>query len=157
MEVRFHANMCDSSTSHVASALHTPFRSLGQCLSGPYGGAIEHLWIDLELIEDHARADGTCRHPFRFQKRVSGRSHFGLPRTEDHLNVGHYSVRPDFSVIASLPPERLMPYVLSLIYGSTAILIDKQKKLGGFDAALFRSKFLEACQHLGHRISGDEL
>ncbi len=78
MEIRFHANMCDTSTRHVATAMHAPFRSLGEFLSGDYGGTMEHLWIDLELIESHARPDGRCRHPFRLQKRVSGRSHFGF-------------------------------------------------------------------------------
>lgn len=157
METRFHANMCDTSTRHVASAMHAPFKSLGESLSGDYGGTMKHLWIDLELIESHARPDGSCKHPFRFQKRISGRSHFGLPPAPDRFNVAHYSVRPDFAIIASLPGEQLLPYVLSIIYDSTAVLLDKQKKLGGFDAVLFRERFLGACERLGCRIGGDAL
>lgn len=157
METRFHANMCDTSTRHVASAMRAPFKSLGESLTGDYGGTIEHLWIDLELIESHARPDGSCKHPFRFQKRVSGRSHFGLPPAPDHFNVAHYSVRPDFAAFASLPGEQLLPYVLSIIYDSTAVLLDKQKKLGGFNAVLFRERFLGACERLGYRIGGDAL
>lgn len=157
MEIRFHANMCDTSTRHVASALHEPFRSLGGWLKGDYGGMMEHLWIDLELIESHAREDGRCRHPFRLQKRVSGRSHFGLPPMPDHFNVGHYSVRPNFQLIASLPDAELLPYVLATVYDSTAVLLDKQKKLGGFDATLFRDRFRNSCERFGCRIAVDAL
>lgn len=157
MEVHFHANMCDSSTRHVASAMHAPFKSLGEYLTGDYGGTMEHLWIDLELIESHARPDGSCKHPFRFQKRVSGRSHFGLPPSADHFNVGHYSVRPNFEVIASLSGEQLLTYALSIIYDSTEVLLENQKKLGGFDAVLFRERFLGACERLGCRIGRDAL
>lgn len=157
MKTRFHANICDTKTRHIASAMHTPFRFLSEYLSDEYGGAMEHLWIDLELIEEHARLDGKCKHPFKFQKRVSGRSHFGLPPTQDDLNVGHYSVRSDFQVIASLSDEQLLPYVLSLFYDSTAVLLDKQKKLGGFDAVLFRNRFLESCEQLGHGICSNVL
>lgn len=157
METRFHANMSDTSTRHIASAMHAPFKSLGEYLAGDYGGTVEHLWIDLELIESHARPDGSCKHPFRFQKRVSGRSHFGLPPTPDHFNVAHYSVRPDFTVIASLPGEQLLPHVLSIIYDSTAVLLGKQKKLGGFNAVLFRERFLGACERLGCKIGSHAL
>jgi hypothetical protein len=154
MEVGIHANMCDQDTSHVATALHTPFKELGARLQDEYGGVIEHLWIDIELIESHARIDGSCRWPFRFQKRVSGRSHFGLPPIPDKFNVGQYSVRPNFQLIASLPQEQAILYALSLIYDSTIILIEKKRKLGGFDAGLFRSKFLDSCRSIGYEISG---
>lgn len=50
-----------------------------------------------------------------------------------------------------------MPYVLSLIYDSTAVLIEKQKKLGRFDARLFRNKFLDGCRSIGYAISGNPL
>src|SRR5260221_6298287 len=96
MEVSLHANMCDSTTARVASALHAPFKAIGRDLSRDYGGTINHLWIDFELIEAH----GSRRPPwsFRFQKRVGGSSPdklTGLPRGV-YENVGHYSVRPDF-------------------------------------------------------------
>ena len=154
MEVGIHAIMCDQATSPAAKALQTPFRELSALLQGEYGGVIEHLWIELELIESHAKIDGTQRWPFRFRKRVSGRSPpFGLPPIPDQFNVGHYSVRPDFQLIASLTSEQVISYALSLIYDSTTVLMEKQKKLGGFDASLFRNKFLDGCRSIGHEIS----
>ena len=99
------------------------------------------------------RTNGKSRYPFRFQKRVSGHSRLGLPAIPDRFNVGHYSVTPDFQVISSLPNEQLVPYVLSLLYNSTSVLLEKQNKLGGFNALLFRSKFLLACESLGCEIS----
>ena len=153
MEVGIHANICDQATSHVATALRIPFEELSERLRGDYGGVMEHLWIDLELVESHAGTRGKSRFPFRFQKRVSGHSRLGLPAIPDKFNVGHYSVRPDFQVIASLPTKQLVPYVLSLIYESTSVLIEKQKKVGGFDAAHFRRKFLHACESIGFKLS----
>lgn len=152
MEVGIHANMSDQGTIKVAEALRPIFSELSERLKGEYGGQIEHLWIDLELIASHAKADGKPRHPFRFQKRVSGRSHFGLPPVPDQFNVGHFSVRPDFVLITSLPTEHMISYVLSLIYNATTVLLDKQKKLGGFNGELFRNNFLGVCQNLGYRI-----
>ena len=145
MKVQLSAHMVDASTADVGSALRPIFERLGRELSGEYGGVMEHLWIDLELIESHARQDGTPQHRFRFAKRVSGgRPPFGLPPLPDWFNVGHYSVRPDFKRIASLPEQEAIEYALSLLYDSTEVLLSKQKKLGGFDAALFRERFLIA-------------
>jgi hypothetical protein len=155
MEVGIHANICNQATSHVARVLRPVFEELSKRLAGEYGGVIEHLWMDLELVESHASAVGRQRYPFRFQKRVSGRSQFGLGAIPDRFNVGHFSVRPDFKVISTLPTEQLIPYVLSLIYDATAMLLEKQGKLGGFDAALFRSKLLEAYQSLGYSLSSN--
>ena len=157
MEVGIHANVCDQTTSNVSAALTVPFKELSALLSGNYGGAMEHLWIDLDLLESHAKVDGKGRFPFRFQKRVSGRSRFGLPAIPDKFNVGHYSVKPDFKIIKSLSAERLVPYVLSLIYDSTSVLIEKQKKLGSFDAALFRRNFIQACRSIGYEVSSNAL
>jgi hypothetical protein len=150
MEVGIHANMQDQATSKIADALRPLFRDLGSRLEGDYGGLPEHLWIDLELIESHARADGKPRYPFRFQKRVSGRSHLGLPTAPDRLNVAHFSVRPNFALISSLPREQAISYAVSLIYKSSEVLLEKQKRLGGFNATLFRQRFREACQSLGY-------
>jgi hypothetical protein len=157
MEVGLHANMSDQATNHVATALYAPLKALGARLSGEYGGVMEHLWIDVDLIESHATPDGKSRFPFRFQKRVSGRSHFGLPAAPDKFNVGHYSVRPDFQLITSLPTEQIVPHVLSLIYKSTSVLFENQKRLGGFDATLFRQSFLLACEGIGCELSENAL
>lgn len=153
MEVGIHANMVDQATRRIGDALRTPFKELGARLNGDYGGVIEHLWIDLELIEGHAKADGTPRHPFRFQKRVSGRSHFGMPPIPDRFNVGHFSVRPDFGLLTSLPLQEGVPYALLLIYQASEVLLEKQKKLGGFDAALFRERFRAECRAIGFDIN----
>src|SRR6185436_2353439 len=112
-----------------------------------------HLWIDFELIRDFPE----LRPPwsFRFQKRVSGYSAqklIGLP-CPARKNVGHYSVRPDFRALLKIPRNSVAGYALSLIYASTAVLIEKQKKLGGFDACKFRSDFLAACRRHGYKIS----
>jgi hypothetical protein len=69
---------------------------------------------------------------------------------EDQLNVGHFSVRPDFDVVRSLSSDQVVAYALSLIYRSTEILGAKSKKLGGFDANSFRASFRNACVSLGY-------
>jgi len=157
MEVGIHANVCDRTTAKVAEALRKPFDELSKRLRGQYGGTMEHLFIDLELVESHTRPDGRERFPFRFQKRVSGHSRFGLPAIPDSFNVGHFTVRPHFQLLTSLSTEQVVPYVLSLIYASTSRLLEKQKKLGGFDAVLFRNKFLDACRSMGYEVSSNPL
>ncbi len=157
MEVAINANVSDQATNNVAEALRKPFKELAERLQGQYGGVMEHLWIHLELVESLARTDGKQRFPFRFQKRVSGHSRFGLPAIPDSFNVGHFSVRPDFKRLTPLPVEQGVPYVLSLIYESTSVLLEKHKKLGGFDAVLFRNKFLEACRGMGYDASKNPL
>jgi len=152
VKVGLHATIVDDDTKGIADALYPVFKTLGRELEGEYGGSIEHLWIDLELLEYLAKADGSPRHPFRFQKRVSGRSHFGLPVTPDHFNVGHLSVRPDFKLLASLSVEPAVSHVLQRVYEESAVLLGKEKKLGGFDATLFRERLLIACQQLGHPL-----
>jgi hypothetical protein len=147
-----HANMQDMDKTEVGAALRPVLEELSQRLTGEYGGVIEHLWIDVELVEFGAKPDGSPRHPFRFQKRVSGRSHFGGPRQPDTLNVGHFSVRPDFNHLLSLPTKLAVCYALSLIYRGTEVLLAKQKKLGGFDAQHFRERLLSECNTLGYRV-----
>jgi hypothetical protein len=144
--------MYDLTTERIASALHSPFKAIGKDLSKDYGGMMNHLWIDFELVENHARR----RLPwsFRFQKRVGGSSPdklTGLPRGA-YENVGHYSVKPDFNELLRVPLDSVVSYVLSLIYASTSVLVEKQKKLGGFDAQTFRSDFLTTCRQHGYAM-----
>ncbi|OWQ49320.1 hypothetical protein CDL60_00800 [Roseateles noduli] len=153
MDVAFHANIADTDTSAAANELYPVFQELGSLLRGDYGGTMEHLWIQLELLEYLGKPDGSPRHPFRFQKRVSGRSRLGLPSQSDSLNVGHYSVRPDFARIVNQPAGRVVPYVLSLIHESLDVLETKSKRLGGFDAERFKSRYREACEQLGHPVT----
>lgn len=142
--------MCDLNTEKIADALQEPFDIIGKELSKDYGGIMEHLWIDFELIERHAE----LRPPwsFRFQGKVSGRDKLTGLTNPDQYNVGHYSVRPDFKALAKIPLDSVVGYVLSLIYESTIMLKDKQKKLKGFDADRFREDFLSTCNKLGYKI-----
>ncbi len=153
MKIGIHANISETDTQESAGALHEPFDALGKALEGDYGGVMEHLWISLELLEYRCKPDGTQRHPFRFQKRVSGRSHFGLPPVDDKFNVGHYSVRPDFELLRSLSLDQVVPYVLSLILESTGELNEKRKRIGQFDVQLFQSRYGEECARLGYNLA----
>src|SRR5207245_201707 len=138
-------------TQRIAKILRDAFETIEKDLSKAYGGTIQHLWIDFELIQSHA--EGRRPFPFRFQKRVGG-SIFkltGLP-TPVCENVGHYSVRPDFQQLLRIPLESVASYALSLIYASTSVLVEKQKKLGGFDAQRFRMDFLSSCRERGYEI-----
>ncbi len=152
MHVGIHANAQDIDRAEVGAALRPVFAELSERLTGEYGGIIEHLWIDMELINFGGKPDGSPRHPFRFQKRVSGRSHFGLPPRPDTFNVGHFSVRPDFAILSSFRKKDSIRYALSLIYQGTEVLLAKQQRLGGFDAPLFRERFSNECKSLGFRV-----
>jgi len=155
MKVGLHANMVDLKTDKIASSLRDVFIVLCVRLNGDYGGTIDHLWIDFELIESHAKPDGKPRYPFRFAKRVSGRSSFGLPPSPDYLNVGHFSVRPDFPHLLSISKDEKISYCLNLIYKELEILKDKEKKLGGFNSELFRHRFYEECTKLGFKLNSN--
>lgn len=143
--------MCDQATAEIAAALHRPFKSIGAALSKDYGGSIEHLWIDFELIQSHCEERPILS--FRYQKRVGG-GKFSLTglQTAVSTNVGHYSVRPDFDTLLKLPHDSVVPYVLSLIYDSTSVLVEKAKKLGGFDADQFRRDFVLVCEKHGYLL-----
>lgn len=156
MKVAFHANVIDEDTRAIADALDPVLKKLTLSLDGEYGGLMEHLWIQIEMLEYLARPDGRARHPFRFQRRVSGRSRLGLPSTPDWLNAGHFSVRPDFARLVSSPVDDAIRDVLQRIYAASAVLLEKQKKLGGFDAALFRERFLVNCAALGYPLSSPD-
>ncbi|MEP6890614.1 MAG: hypothetical protein ABI955_07970 [Nitrospirota bacterium] len=151
MEVNLNANICDLATERIAKLLRDVFKRVEKGLSRDYGGTIRHLWIDFELSQF-----GTDRRPpfpFRFQKKVGG-SIFrltGLP-TPVYENVGHYSVRPNFDELLKLPLDSVPTYALGLIYLSTSVLVDKKKKLGGFDAERFRVDFLSYCKENGYDI-----
>jgi hypothetical protein len=152
MEVSINANMVDQATARIAKILRAAFKTISKDLSKDYGGTMAHLWIDFELIRSHA--ERRAPFPFRFQKRVSGSSFTkltGLPAPVCE-HVGHYSVRPDFQELSRIPLEAVASYALSLIYASTSVLVQKQKKLGGFDAQKFRLHFLSSCREHGYQI-----
>lgn len=151
MEVSLNANIVDQQTRKIADVLHAAFKLVAKDVSKDYGGTIQHLWIDFELIQSfHERRPPF---PFRFQKKVGGSvcRLSGLP-TPLCEHVGHYSVRPDFQELLALPLESVPSYALGLIYASTSVLLEKQKKLGGFDAPRFRTDFRASCQKHGFEI-----
>ncbi|MBP9083049.1 MAG: hypothetical protein KBH11_08230 [Bacteroidia bacterium] len=147
--------MADLKSEKIASSLRDVLAVLGERLNGDYGGVMEHLWIDFELVEKLAKPDGKPKYQFRFAKRVSGRSSFGLPPSPDYFNVGHFSVRPDFPILYSISKEKIIPYCLNLIYNELGHLKAKEKKLGGFDSNMFRNRFYEECSKLGYQINSN--
>lgn len=157
MDVSLNANEQDEATKKIADVLRDAFKPISKEVSKDYGGTIKHLWIDFELIQRWAELRPPFR--FRFQKKVGGSvcRLSGLP-TPLCEHVGHYSVRPDFQKLLTLPLESVASYALGLIYASTSVLLEKQKKLGGFDAPRFRTDFLASCQKHGfeidHEIAG---
>jgi len=141
LKVAFHANIVDNNTRRISDVVYNYFGKLEAELHKDYAGSIEHLWIDLELV------DGRTPWPFRFQKRVDNPGAYTELYT---YNVAHYSVMPDFEKLKGLlSEEEICNYVFGLLYESTQVLIDKQKKLDGFDATAFRSDFLSVCKKLG--------
>ena len=155
MEVGIHANMVDQQTAKIGSELRDLFDILCKRLNGSYGGIIEHLWIDFELVRSHAKSDRKANYPFRFAKRVSGRSSFGLPPLPDYQNVGHFSVRPDFPYLLSISKDEVIPYCLNLIYKELLVLKTKEKKLGGFNSELFIKRFSVECEKLGYIMNSN--
>ena len=154
MQVGIHANMVDQGFLHIAEALHPVLQAISAELEGDYGGMMEHLWIDIELMEHYGKSDGSPRYPFRFRKRVSGQSpSFGLPKHPDNFNVGHFSVRPDFQSLVMMQDKQAVSYLLSLVYRGTEVLRTKSKRLGGFDADLFRASFRKASLTLGYDLT----
>lgn len=141
MKVAFHSNMYDPYTERIAKLLHAPLKQLGNAMSGDYGGPMEHLWVDIELIP--ARADVRAPYAFRLQKRVSGKSRLIGLDSPDKFNVGHYSVRPDFHHLLSLPDGKVLPYILQLIESSLANL-ETTRRLSGFDVSGFKKAFASA-------------
>jgi len=151
MEVSLKANKFDQATKRIAKILDAAFESISKDLSKDYGGTMQHLWISFELIQSHAERRPSW--PFRFQKRVGG-SIFKLTglRTQVYENVGHYGISPDFHRLLNTPLDSVASYALSLIYASTSVLVEKQNKLGGFDAQRFRLDFLSSCREHGFQI-----
>ena len=143
MELSINANVCDMDTEKYSKILYEPFIKLSAELSKNHGGIIEHLWIDFELSK--FATNKRAPYSFRFQKKVSGQSNLTGLTQPDKLNVGHYSVKPDFGLLADKSDKEVVAYALALIYESTNVLIEKQNKLGAFDVTLFRKSFSDWC------------
>lgn len=138
MNVKVSASKSDQGTEHIAEVIRPYLDELSRTLSGEYGGAMEHLWIDLELSPGDA--DVRERFPFRFQKRVAAPRALSALGAKEHLNVGHFSVRPDYFDLARVPMSDVGCYLMQLIYEATTTL-QKGKQIGDFDTQKFRDKF----------------
>jgi len=138
LKVKLCANIVTKNTKKIAEIIENHFDNLKKNLNKDYGGNMEHLWIDLELVES------SKPFPFRIQKRVE------IPASYTEFysyNVGHYSIEPDYEKLSGLLSEKeICRYIFGLWYESTQILVDKQKKLEGFNATQFRLDFLNACE-----------
>lgn len=141
-----YANRCDMETAELLQLLHEPLELISDELSNDYGGTMDHLWIEFQLVDNYGPFS------FRFQKKVGGKTPDRLtgivPGTFE--NVGHYSVLPDIAELMYVPRESVIDYVLQSLYRSTAVLVDKQKRLGDFDTDRFRSDFLAVCKNHGY-------
>lgn len=145
LKVSFFTNVIEERTKNIPDCINESLRIIEKELEKNYGGTIEHLWIDIELVEKYDI------YPFRFQKRVSSPASYTEPYT---YNVGHFSIKPDFKVLEDLDSSALIcSYFLDLLYEGTSILLRKQKDLGGFDAISFQSDFLKVCKKIKGIIS----
>jgi hypothetical protein len=114
MEVKVAVGKADQGTLHIADVIQPHLAELSRFLSGEYGGPMAHLWIDLELHP----ADADRREPFafRFQKRVAVARELKALGVQEHFNVGHFGVRPDYFALAAVPLPEVPRYLLRLIY-----------------------------------------
>ncbi len=146
MQVQINAAKHDQGTEHIAEVVRPTLEALSLRLSGEYGGPMEHLWIDFELCPSDA--DHRPAWNFRFQKRVAPPRELAAFKPPHYLNVGHYSVRPDYFVLAQTDLQRIPAYVAGLLYESTRALNGRRRTLGAFDVDLFRTRFEQALREL---------
>lgn len=136
LNVRFGANMYELKTEKVVKAVRDIFPKIEADLHLDYGGKMEHLWIDLVLVEGHKPFN------FRFQKRVGVKNISNTATANYYYNVGHYSVKPDFKIIKTLNSKtEICAYIFELLHQSMEILEKKNKSLGDFNAKKFREDF----------------
>jgi hypothetical protein len=135
LKVSFNANACDKNTKRIMEQIYEPLSQIANALFDDYGGPMENLWIDVELVPYYAERRKPW--PFRLQKRVSGSCQLTGIKHPDEYNVGHYSVSPDFPLLLSLPHDQLVPYILGLLLNSFDSLKEK-KSLKGFDVEAFK-------------------
>ena len=144
----------------IKDILNPVLEALSQKLSGEYGGPMEQLWIDLEILPADAEQRGSWS--FRFQKRVAPpRWMVDAFETKPEFNVGHYSLRLDYAALRDLDhylvfeehdPKEVIEYAVRLLYESTQTLGGRKRTLGDFDADAFRARFIQALGELGIAI-----
>ncbi|SEI90016.1 hypothetical protein SAMN04488018_106175 [Myroides marinus] len=138
LQVSFFTNVIEEKTKLIPSYLNEYLRLIEKDLYKNYGGTMESLWIDIELVEKQEP------YPFRFQKRVNSPSSYTDPYT---YNVGHFSIKPDFNLLDKLQSKSLIClYLIDLLCESINELSNRKKALGDFDFSTFQSDFIEACE-----------
>ena len=147
MLVEIFVGKSDQGTEHIREIIDPTLTALGPLVSGEYGGPMERLSIEFELCP--VAADHEPPWPFRFQKRVAPPRELAAFKLEHRLNVGHYSVRPDYFALAQVSLEKLPAYVAGLLYDSTQTLIGRRRTLRDFDVVRFRARFAQALTELG--------
>jgi hypothetical protein len=141
MRVSIGAAETDQGMFHITEGVWPHLDRLSAALTGEYGGPMEHLWIELELVP--GRADQREPLPFRFQKRVAPRGRdLRLLGATEQFNVGHFSVRPDFFELARISLPHVPCYLMRLVYEATRTL-EKRRQLKGFDVQAFRQRFAQ--------------
>ncbi len=151
LDFKIYSNIVEESTEKVAKIIRKPSKILEKKLSKDYGGNMESLWISIELVKSYIEKGKTYK--FRFQKRVNEDYSGGK---DYYYNVGKYSVIPDFRKLEELPNELICDYIFGLIYDFTKILVEKSKKLNGFNARKFSSDFLKYCNEMGYLLSFED-
>jgi hypothetical protein len=146
MQVQISSPESDQGTHHIAETVRPHLARLSDFLAGEYGGPMEHLWVDLELIP--GRADVRGAFSFRFQKRVAPSRDLKSLGAKEQFNVGHFSVRPDYFALAQIAPEEVPCYLMRVVYDATMTL-EKKRQLKGFDAGAFRRKFAQFLEENG--------
>lgn len=141
LKVHIDVSASEMATTTAREALGDLLANISKEFQKDYGGNMEELWIDLNLVERWPAL------PFRFQKRVSIPYFSGNSVARYVYNVGHYRFVPDFDVLRYLQtPEEIRQYILESLYDSTAILEKRAKSLGNFQATEFRQDLLQACK-----------
>lgn len=157
MKLSINTSIVDRTMESLENAIRHHLDNLEKELSKDYGGIMENLWIDLELSPILVNFHKPYK--FRFQKKVSlsppkgmGLEIFNKEKKYDY-NVGHYSVRPDYDSLKELPKKDAPLYFLNLLYNSTEALLEKKKRLQGFEVERFREDFVSCCNRLGILIN----
>ncbi len=149
MNVSIYVGAYDLNTQKFMSDLHESLKKLSTFLSQDFGGEMENLWIEIELSSMIANVRPVYK--FRFQKRVAGKLGISGEKMPDDNNVGHYSVRPNFTELHKV--NDVLEFLLKLVFQSTEVLFEKKKKFPNLDINLFRGEFIRGAASLGYDLN----
>lgn len=149
MNISIYVGAYDLDTQKFMSDLHEPLKKLSAFLSQDFGGEMENLWIEIELSAIIAKVRPVYK--FRFQKRIAGKLGISGEKMPDDNNVGHYSVRPDFTELHKV--NDVLEFLLKLVFKSTEILFEKKEKFPNLNITLFRQEFMKGTANLGYDLN----